>query len=203
MDIIEVCPRHGLRPAVERHIRDIYHRRFEARVTLFAPRLFATLETSGAVRCAAGVRTAPERFHSECYLERPAEQMVSAALRRPVERSELLEFTTLACIRPGDAFGFVSRLVQHGRDTGCRIALFTGTAPLRALLTRAGIAIVPVAAADGDRVADPAAWGRYYESDPLVCVAPDSPSVPPLLHAACFASARIVAPFSATAPAHA
>jgi hypothetical protein len=203
MDIFEVGLRHPLRSAVEDHIRDIYARSYDARIHLFAPRLFAAVDGSGRIRCAAGIRMSPEPFHCACYLDRPAEQVVAAALARPVHGSELMEFTTLACCRPGEALGFVSRLVQQGREQGCHIALFTGTAPLRHLLSRAGLAVIPIAVADRQRVANPLDWGRYFDTDPLVCVAPDSATVPVLLRGPCFASARRSGMAMLPAPQHA
>ncbi len=188
---VEVDFRHPLRPAVERHIVSVYRRAFGAEVTLFAPRLIAEFDSAGRVRCATGIRTAGERFHSECYLDRPAEEAATSALGRRVARGELLEFTTLACTRTGEALEFVSDVVRQGREKGCRIALFTGTAPLRNMLTRTGIVIIPIAAADRGRVNDPDSWGRYYDTDPRVCIAPDSHSVPRVLRTPYFGLPRI------------
>lgn len=192
MNVLEVRLAHPLRPVVEEHITGIYRRAFGAEVTQFAPRIVAGLDAAAAVRCAAGIRSGAEAFHSECYLERPAEQAASAALSRPVHRSELLEFTSLACARPGDALNFISAVVDMGRGSGCRIALFTATAPLRKLLRRAGLTVIPIAPAEVHRVADPDVWGRYYDADPFVCVAPDSPSVPKALRAPCFQTGQVV-----------
>lgn len=189
MDIFEVGLRHPLRQAVERHIISVYRRVYDARVTLFAPRLYAAFE-NGTVSCAAGVRTANERFHTECYLDLPAELAASVALGRLVWRSELLEITTLACAQPGDALKFIAGIGQRGRAWGCGFALFTGTASLRKLLTRAGLAIVPIAPADRARVSDRQSWGRYYETDPQVCLTPDSPRLTPALRTPCFSLFR-------------
>jgi hypothetical protein len=193
MSIVEVGLHHRLRPTVETHVTDVYRRAFAAEISQYAPRLFAALDSQQSVRCAAGVRFGGERFHSECYLDRPAEQVVSAALSRPVDRLELLEFTTLACARPGDALGFVSAVVQMGREMGCHVALFTATAPLRKLLRRAGLMVMPIAWADRARVGDAQNWGNYYSTDPVVCVAPDSLRVPKALQAPCFNSVRVAA----------
>lgn len=191
MSIVEVDCCHPLRPTVEQHIVSVYRRAFDAEVSLFAPRLFAAIDGSNRVRCAAGIRTAEERFHSECYLDRPAERVAASALSRPVGRRELIEFTTLACAEPGNALNFVSNIVRLGREMGCGIALFTGTAPLRKLLLRAGLTVIPVTGADQNRVADPEAWGRYYDEDPRVCIALDPPMVPVCLKAPCFRSLRV------------
>lgn len=190
MNILEVDSRHPLRPTVERHIVSVYRRGFGAEVSLFAPRLFAAVDAAGQVHSAAGIRSAEERFHCECYLGQPAEHAAASVLARPVDRRELLEFTTLACGHPGGALEFVSHIVRFGRGQGCRIALFTGTAPLRMLLLRAGLEIITIATAERARVSDPNSWGRYYSFDPRVCIAPDSLLVPRRLRAPCFRSAR-------------
>lgn len=192
MNILEVRLDHPLRPVVEDHITGIYRRAFGAEVSRFAPRIVAGIDTAAAVRCAAGIRSSAEAFHSECYIDRPAEQAASAALSRPVHRSELLELTSLACARPGDALEFISAVVDMGRGSGCRIALFTATAPLRKLLRRAGLTVIPIARAEPHRVSDPDIWGRYYEAEPFVCVAPDSPAVPKALRAPCFQSSQVI-----------
>jgi len=193
MKIFEVRSRHPLRHAVERHISDVYQQAFCAQVTHFAPRLFAMVDATGRVTGAAGVRSADEAFHAECYLDHPAEEVAATVLQRPIRRSDILEFTTLACARSADALSFVSQIVQLGRDAGCSLALFTGTAPLRSLLVRAGLTIVPIAAASRDRVTNPHEWGRYYDTGPIVCVAPDSPGVPTVLRGPRFSSLQVPA----------
>jgi len=190
MHIVEADARHPLRNAIERHIGAAYRHAFDARVTTFARSLFVAIDRDGEIRCAAGVRRGSEAFHCEHYLDVPAEQAIALGLRRPVCRDEILEFSTLACHRPGDALGFISQIVQQGRVDGCELALFTGTAPLRRLLARAGLDIVPLTRANRLRVPDPEAWGQYYAHDPKVCVAPDSPLVAPQLRAPCFTSSR-------------
>ncbi|MHA1565777.1 MAG: thermostable hemolysin [Alphaproteobacteria bacterium] len=192
MRVRQVDRHHPKRRLVERHIQAVYRHAYGADVTEFSPLLFAGYHPDGSIACAAGMRTGATSFHSEAYFDLPAEQMIGQALGRPVDRDEILEITTLACAQPGAALGLVSPIIEFGRGDGRKIALFTGTAALRRFLCRARVPITTLMKAERSRIANPEAWGRYYEADPVVCAAADTAWVPTRLVAPRFAGRRKV-----------
>lgn len=104
----------------------------------------------------------------ERYLDAPIETFVSAALGRPVPRGDVIEIGSLAA---DDAFALVSLWATAANDLGadCEVAVATLTEPLRRMFARIGVPLHVLGRATADRMDDPEAWGRYYESDPMVC----------------------------------
>jgi Thermostable hemolysin len=60
------------------------------------------------------------------------------------------------------------KVIACGEAAGFEWAFFTATAPLKALLERMSLPLVPLAAADRSRVPNPDAWGSYYALAPSV-----------------------------------
>jgi len=60
------------------------------------------------------------------------------------------------------------KIIACGEAAGFEWAFFTATAPLKALLERLGLPLMPLATADRARVANPESWGTYYELSPSV-----------------------------------
>jgi hypothetical protein len=132
-------------------------------------RSYLNVGRSGAVHAQVGYRRAStEPLFLERYLDAPVEQVLSAALHRPVARDAVVEIGNLAA---DDATALVELWARAANDLGtdCEIAVATLTAPLRAMFARLGLQLVELAPARIERVADPKAWGRYYASDPRVC----------------------------------
>lgn len=104
----------------------------------------------------------------EAYLNAPVEEVVSAALDRSVDRSDIVEIGCLAAERSPA----LVKLWRDAADALCgrhEIAVATLTTPLRTMLSRIGVPLVQLAAADPARIADSMSWGSYYELDPVVC----------------------------------
>lgn len=120
-------------------------------------------------RAALGYRRAgDDPLFLECYLDAPVEDYVATALRRPVDRADIIEIGSLAA---EDGFAMIALWAMAANDLGaeCDIAVATLTAPLRRMFARMGVPLQILAPATADRVADPKAWGRYYDADPMVC----------------------------------
>jgi hypothetical protein len=104
----------------------------------------------------------------EAYLDRAVEELVSNALGEAIDRREIVEIGCLAAI-PSRG------LVRLWHDTARtlagshRIAVATLTHPLRAMLERVGLPLVPIAKADAALIADAGRWGSYYRLDPVIC----------------------------------
>lgn len=118
-----------------------------------------------AVRCAGD-----ETLFLETYLDVPVETAVGRAFGRPVGRSAIVEIGCLAA-SPTPAMLTLwneAAVRLSGRHS---IAVATLTAPLRRMFARVGLPIVELAPADPARLHDGArdAWGRYYDTRPIVC----------------------------------
>jgi Thermostable hemolysin len=159
---------HALRPAAERLIAEVYARHYSARIRAFPATLVAMISDDGAVLSAAGLRLAADGFFSECYLEAPVDVVLSALSRYPVRREKILEVTSLASRSPHTVGSFLRKIIACGEAAGFEWAFFTATAPLKALLERMSLPLVPLAAADRSRVPNPDAWGSYYALAPSV-----------------------------------
>jgi hypothetical protein len=164
-----IIPRnHGLRPEAERLIAEVYALHYSARITTFPKTLIGMLGDDGALLCAAGLRFAADGFFSECYLDAPIDAVLSGVWRSPVRREMIFEVTSLASRAPHRVGSFLRKIIACGEAAGFEWGFFTATAPLKLLLDRIGLPLMPLAAADRSRVAYPEAWGGYYELGPSV-----------------------------------
>lgn len=113
-------------------------------------------------------RAGEERLFLERYLDEPVEHCLSRALGRTVARTVVIEIGSLAA---DNAFAMVSLWAMAANDLGgeCEIAVATLTAPLRRMFKRMGVPLHVLAPAIIEQVADPDTWGRYFDSDPMVC----------------------------------
>lgn len=164
--LTEACPR---RSAAEAHIRDVYARCYNARVENFAPLLAAAFNSRGDILCAAGLRTSESGFFSDCYLDRGFSETLLARMGLAIDDSRIMEVTSLASTSPFPVLRLLDRMIGWGRDRGIVCGVFTATAPLRRLLGRTGLDYTVLNTAESARVANPEAWGSYYDADPQVC----------------------------------
>lgn len=113
---------------------------------------------------------ADEALFLETYLSLPVEEAVSNAFGRPVSRSAIVEIGCLAAVPTPAMLKLWSETAVRLADRH-EIAVATLTLPLRRMFAHVGLSFVELAAADPERLADPAGdrWGRYYESQPIVC----------------------------------
>lgn len=160
---------HDLRPAAEHLIARVYALHYLARITAFPATLIAMIGDDDSLLCAAALRFAADGFFSECYLDAPVEAVLSGWCRCPVGRGSLFEITSLASRAPHMIGPFLRSIIAYGEaSAGLDWALFTATAPLKAILERMNLPLVRLAAADRSRVTNPDAWGSYYEFAPSV-----------------------------------
>jgi hypothetical protein len=162
-----VAPSHPDRSVVEAGIADAYRRTYGACLSTFAPVLVAAFEPGGPV-AAAGLRFGDEPFFSEIYLDQPIEAVIGELAGDAPMREDVVEICSLAAMKTGAAIPFLRGIVGLCHDAGFEWAFFTATAPLRRLLARAGIGSVDLAPAARARIANPLAWGTYYEHAPRV-----------------------------------
>ena len=168
MRVTIVAPGHDLRPAAEGLIAEIYRRHYGASIESFPATLIAMVDAEDAVLSAAGLRFAADGFFSECYLDAPIEDVLSYVRRYQVCREKIFEVTSLASRAPHTVGSFLRKIVARGQAAGFEWAFFTATAPLKAVLERIGLPLLPLTAAKRGRVAHPESWGTYYELAPSV-----------------------------------
>ncbi len=157
------------RARVQRMIRDVYRATYDASVRRVQEVLFATRNRDGAIAAACGLNWGEAGFFSQCYLDEPIEAEIAAAAGVPVEQSRLVEIGSLAAFRPGSAPGLFHGIIGYSRSRGVRAAVFTATLPVRRKIAHAGLRVIEIRRAARDRIADPQAWGTYYDHDPMVC----------------------------------
>ena len=136
---------------------------------MFPATLIAMVSGRDELLCAAGLRFAADGFFSECYLDAPVDEVLSALWCEGVGREKIFEVTSLASRSPHIVGSFLRKIVACGKAAGFEWAFFTATTPLKGLLERIGLPLMPLAVADRARVAHPDDWGSYYELSPSVC----------------------------------
>lgn len=126
---------------------------------------------SGAV---AGLSFADQSpLFSEHYLDVPIEEGLARLRGGRLERSQILEVGPLASTSPGAGRQLIDIMPAMCWCQGAKVAVFTVTRPLRAMLQRQGIRTTVLCAAEETRLpADMRGiWGSYYRSAPVtVCV---------------------------------
>jgi hypothetical protein len=158
----------GLRPKAEQLIMEVYAQHYGARITTFPDTLVARIAADNTIECAAGLRFAADGFFSEAYLDAPIDMLLSAIRYIPVRREKIFEVTSLASRAPHLVGSFLRKIIACGEAAGFEWAFFTATLPLKALLVRLDLPLVPLADAERSRVANPDSWGTYYELAPRV-----------------------------------
>ncbi|GAB3447384.1 thermostable hemolysin [Insolitispirillum peregrinum] len=175
MVIILADRTHSQRAALEQMVRNVFQASYQADVPSFPDHLVAALDETGSPVAVAGVRSVRDGFFSEVYLDGSAESVLSSVCGSRVARDEIVEFSSLAAVRPGAAMPLVGAAIGLCLAAGARHGLFTATDRLRALLRRSGLTCVDLGPARPDRLSDAARWGRYYQHDPrVIAVSADS-----------------------------
>lgn len=157
------------RQEAEHFIRDVFTRRYDARVTTFAPNLIL-LEQAERVIAAAGWRAASgETLFLERYLDHPIERAMAELADQPVRRERIVEVGNLAADKNGASVHVILNLATFLDRLGYEWVVFTATRELIGIFARLGLPLLALAPADPARLGGEAAdWGRYYETQPIV-----------------------------------
>jgi hypothetical protein len=131
---------------------------------------YLTIGSSDAPQAVLGFRLAgAEPLFLERYLDRPIEQVLTARRARPVPRGRIVELGDHASHRAGATI----RLWREAAVTlvsQADIAVAVLTRPMRAMFARLGLELIELAPARIEAMGDAARhWGRYYETDPILC----------------------------------
>ena len=163
-----------LRAELEAGIRATYAAAYGATIRHCLPLLLGLRDESGALLGVIGAQPGsdPGPMFLETYLDRPAEEVLAAAVGGPVRRQVLAEVGNLSALQPGAGLMLVSTLAAYFDGSGSRWAIFTATESLRGTFLRRGLELVDLGPADGRRLGDALVdWGRYYQTAPRVTAA--------------------------------
>lgn len=166
---VRVCGPQAARADIEAYIARRYLRSHDARIDAFMPLLLAAAHRDGYA-AALGLRPAgSEPLFLERYLDAPIETAVAAGLQQPIERARVVEVGHLAASCRSGGQLLIVLLIEALRGAGFRWLVCTATRQVRALVQSLGLPLHALAAADPARLGEGrAAWGRYYEAEPLV-----------------------------------
>ncbi len=163
----------ALYDAAVAQLHNVYASAFGATPQTSPPRFAVTLSPQGEIVCIAGIRMQHEGFLSQCYLDEPIETLLSRTSGYTIAPQDVLEVGALATLSPFPVFQTLRAISHWGRARHISWAVFTGTAEVRRLIARAKITALVLSQAKRERVADPQAWGSYYQHDPWVCAFQD------------------------------
>jgi hypothetical protein len=158
------------RAAVAQFILNRFLRDHGAQLSHLMPRLFSLSTPTGEMVAAFGLREAGyERLFMECYLDEPVETRLARMAGRRVARAGIIEVGNLAA-QPGGARSMIALLTQHLHELDFEWVVFTGVARLRSAFRRLGLNPLEIARATPSRLgeAERSAWGRYFDSRPIV-----------------------------------
>lgn len=159
-------PRRG---ETEAFIRDVFARHYNADVPSFAPNLML-MEDAGRIVAATGWRCAGnEPLYLENYLDTPIEVAMARLAGQPVRREQIVEVGNLATARPGASLDVILTLARHLDQLGYKWVVFTATSTLVGIFSRLRLPLLALAHANPARLGgEAAAWGSYYETNPIV-----------------------------------
>ncbi len=152
--------------AVRAFIASRYYQAYSARVDCDYPELLAVTDHEGRVLAACGLRNGIQPLFLECYLDEPADKILSQIHNTTVERESLVEIGNLA-----GGNGWATRLLFHAlwRELVARQWLHVLITCTRQLKPSFGhLPTFSLGDAQAGRVAHPEMWGKYYEQHPEI-----------------------------------
>jgi hypothetical protein len=159
------------RMVAERFVAACFKRYYGAQIRHFMPLLLSLSDQHEELKAVLGFRYADHRpLFLEHYLKQPVEQVLSAKLKLPVDRSKLVEVGNLAAKTMGGGRWLITVLTAYLSATGAEWALFTIGPALQNAFTRMGLELVELAPAQRESLPleEQSHWGRYYDQKPRV-----------------------------------
>lgn len=156
---------------LKQFIAETFAQAYGAQIEHFCKRLMGVRNPEGTLIAAAGYNVAEDQpLFLEQYLNRPVEQVVSSKLGFTVDRSLIAEVGNLATRHAGGARMLIRLVTELLHQKGYRWVVFTATRSLINSFHRMGLEPVELAHATPGRVKNAAAWGSYYDTQPVVVV---------------------------------
>lgn len=156
-------------PAIATLIRNRYEAVHEAKPATDYP-VYLTIGLPEAPEAALGFRNAGDgSLFLEAYLEQPVETLLAERFGRPVPRARIVELGDHAS-RRSTATVALWREAATALEGQADVAVAVLTRPLRVMFERLGLHLLVLAPARVEVLGEAGKdWGRYYESDPMVC----------------------------------
>ena len=131
---------------------------------------YLSIGAPDAPHAVLGFRTAgAEALFLERYLDRPIEVLLCERMGRPVPRERVVEIGDHASQRSTATIA-LWREAASALSGQADVAVAVLTAPLRAMFARLALPLLVLAPAPIEAVGEAAKiWGRYYDSNPMVC----------------------------------
>jgi hypothetical protein len=156
---------------LKQFIAETFAHAYGAQIDHFCTQLMGVTNPEGELIAAAGYNLAEDQtLFLEQYLNSPVEQVVSDKLGLTVDRAAIAEVGNLATRHAGGARMLIRLVTEILHREGYRWVVFTATRSLINSFHRMGLEPVELAHATPGRVKNAAAWGSYYDTQPVVVV---------------------------------
>lgn len=157
------------RTEAEQFVQTVFRNRYDAQVSVFAPRLLM-LEQDDRTVAVAGWRGADaEPLSLENYLDAPIEAILRTQTGQDLARERIVEVGNLASEKPGGSLQVILNLARHLDESGYEWVVFTATQELIGIFAKLGLPLLALAKADPARLGNAASdWGSYYDAAPVV-----------------------------------
>lgn len=158
------------REKVEAFIRDIYHKSYNADITVSYPTLMSVRNSDGEILAAAGFRMASEEpLFLEQYTRAPIENVLGGLFAQDVTRGDIAEIGNLASKGKGASVFLFAAIASYLLSQGARYAAVTGTDQLHRRFEMMGLNPHVVCDASRDLLnSAQKSWGTYYDTQPRV-----------------------------------
>lgn len=159
------------RLTAEQFVSSCFKQHYGAQIHHFMPLLMSLSDQHDELKAVLGFRYADQNpLFLEHYLDRPVEQVLATRLKRPVDRSHLVEVGNLAVKTAGGGRWLITALTAYLSTTGCEWALFTIGPALYNTFTRLGLQLIDLGPARSESLplGEQMHWGSYYEQKPRV-----------------------------------
>lgn len=158
---------------VNRHVKKCFSQAYNADIVTFEPYILSTYYDK-SITATIGFQPASTQkpLFLESYLSTTIEETLSAVLKLPVERHQIVEVGNLSSSQKGCAsrilFVLSVAILQQG---GFKWSTFTATNQVQRLLSKLDLTTQAICEADPLKLADQGeSWGSYYADKPMVMV---------------------------------
>lgn len=148
-----------------------YQRYYQAKLTSFMPNLLCLKDENQKIIAALGFKIADEQpLFLENYLPDQIENCLTQATGLTQQRNGIVEVGSLAAISAGGNRWLIIALTAFLKGEGADWVVFTAQRALLNSFKNLGIAITELNEAKPDLLSakQRLAWGRYYDSRPIV-----------------------------------
>lgn len=158
------------RAQIEALIEREYRRIFGADVREFMPAFVALHDSNDEVIAAVGCRSAAsEPLFLENYTDKPVEAMIAERADIEISRDAIVEIGSLVCRDARAAMVMIRALIPFLIEAGFEWVAFTGSAKVVRILRALNLLPLALCAAERSKLGVAGlAWGRYYDSHPVV-----------------------------------